>query len=263
MMLGHASASSLTSASTFSPTPGLPDVQASTPYTTTPVLASLQAFRNPFAPGMDVASLQAQPPARPALGLHQRSFDAFYRHFHGGHPFVLPQEQFLRLSKDGATKLDALTAAMRYIGSLYIDAGPARAQYLDEALRLCYLNTTPRDGFLVQALLLLIVGLDGSWQHEKSNQLLADCERLALEINLNTRQFASMHGRSNPVLEESWRRTWWDLYVCDGMIAGVHRLTNFFLFDVDADVGLPCEEHQYLSGVRSLRLHRLALPSLT
>jgi hypothetical protein len=33
------------------------------------------------------------------------------------------------------------------------------------------------------------------------------------------------------------------------MIAGVHRVTTFALFDISADVALPCEEHQYLSGV--------------
>jgi hypothetical protein len=33
------------------------------------------------------------------------------------------------------------------------------------------------------------------------------------------------------------------------MIAGVHRVTKFLLFDIQADVGLPCEEQQYLSGV--------------
>lgn len=138
---------------------------------------------------------------------------------------------------------------MRYVGSLYIDAGPARAMYLDEAVRLCYLPSTPKDGFLIQALLLLVVTLDGSCEQEKARGFLADCERIAIEIALNSRDFAVLHGQGNPILEESWRRTWWDLYVCDGMVAGVHRVTNFLLFDVAADVALPCEEHQYLTGV--------------
>ena len=138
---------------------------------------------------------------------------------------------------------------MRYIGSLFIDAGPARASYLDEALRLAYLPTTPRDGFLVQAMILLIVGLDGSCENDRARQLLLDAEQLAVEIGLNTRDFAAANGRLNPVLEESWRRTWWDLFVVDGMVAGVHRVTNFLLFDVPGEAALPCEEHQYQSGV--------------
>lgn len=52
-----------------------------------------------------------------------------------------------------------------------------------------------------------------------------------------------------PLLEESWRRTGWDLYIIDGMITGGRRESNFVLFDVAADVLLPCEEDEYLSGV--------------
>lgn len=183
--------------------------------------------------------------------LADRCFEAFYHFFHPGHPFVLPKEFFLRMVKDGsAPNLNVVMAAMRYIGCLYVDGGVALQNYRDEALRLCYLPSTPKDGFLIQALLILIIGLDGEANQPKARELLADCERLALEIDLNKREFAAMHGRGKPVLEESWRRTWWDLYVCDGMIAGVHRVTKFLLFPIHADVGLPCEEHEYHSGVR-------------
>lgn len=192
----------------------------------------------------------------PVTTLAERCFDAFYHYFHAAHPFVLPKEYFLRLLKEGNTPgLNVVMAAIRYIGSLFLDAGPAKATYLEEAIRQCYLPTTTKDGFLIQALLLIIIGLDGSCQQEKARELLADCERFAIEIDLNKRQFASLHGHGNPVVEESWRRTWWDLFVCDGMIAGVHRITNFLLFDIQNDVGLPCEEQQYLTGVRTSRAY--------
>jgi hypothetical protein len=191
---------------------------------------------------------QAMPPA-PTLA--EKCFDAFYHFFHYGHPFVLPKEFFIRMLKDGsAPNLNVVMAAMRYVGCMYVDGGVALQNYRDEALRLCYLPSTPKDGFLIQALLILIIGLDGEANQPKARELLADCERFALEIDLNKREFATMHGRGNPVLEESWRRTWWDLYVCDGMIAGVHRVTKFLLFPIHADVGLPCEEHEYRLGVR-------------
>ena len=255
MLLGHKPVSIAAPAVTaFNPTIVLPE-QSPVSYTPTPNLTPT-VYRNPFAQNMDSTALalttapsvpQTQPPV---ASLSERCFEAFYHHFHAGHPFVLPKPYFLRLLKEGATpSLEVVLAAMRYIGSLYLDCGPAKATYLDEAIRLCYLPSTAKDGYLIQALLLIIVGLDGSCQQEKARELLADCERFAIEIDLNKREFASMHGHGNPTLEESWRRTWWDLYVCDGMIAGVHRVTNFLLFDIQADVGLPCEEHQYLSGV--------------
>jgi hypothetical protein len=31
----------------------------------------------------------------------------------------------------------------------------------------------------------------------------------------------------------------------------VHRVTNFLLFDIPTDVGLPCDELQYRAGVSS------------
>jgi hypothetical protein len=244
--------------SSFSPSIALPGSQPATPYAPTPAYSHMQLYRNPFVNGVDHTNLVALP--QPAthqnkiVSLAERCFDSFYHHFYAGHPFVLPKEFLLKLVKDGHDNLDHLLAAIRYVGSLYVDAGPARAMYLDEAIRIAYLPTTPQDGFLIQTLLLIIIALDGSCEQEKARNYLADCERIAIEIALNTRQFATANGRGNPVLEESWRRTWWDLYVCDGMIAGVHRITNFLLFDVPADVALPCEEHQYLSGVSPLSL---------
>ncbi|KAH7159895.1 hypothetical protein B0J13DRAFT_433734 [Dactylonectria estremocensis] len=176
----------------------------------------------------------------------ERCVDSFYHHFHAAHPFVLPKEYLLRIAKEGT--IEPLMAAVRWLGSLYIEAGPTRDSFFEEAYRLIYEPARPKDAFLVQAMLLLIIGLDGSCQQEKAREILADVERIAVQIGLNTRPFASLNGRGNPVLEESWRRTWWDLYVVDAMIAGVHRTTNFLLFDVAAEVALPCEEYEYLSG---------------
>lgn len=177
----------------------------------------------------------------------ERCLQSFYHHFHAAHPFVLPKEYLLQVAKEGT--IEPLLAAMRWIGSFYIDAGPARVTFFDEARRLAYEPHRPKCGFLVQALLLLVIGLDGSAQQDKAREILADVEKMVIQIGLNTRLFATLHGRGMPVLEESWRRTWWDLYVVDAMIAGVHRATNFLLFDITSDVALPCEEHQYLSGV--------------
>jgi hypothetical protein len=236
----------------FVPALGFGDAQSDATHLGSP-LVSLQVLRNPFSAGVDASSFALASPlaaqAPPASSLEDRCFDAFYHYFHAGHPFVLPREYFLRFLKDATPNIEHLITAMRYMGSLYLNAGPARATFLEQAIRLCHLPSTPKDGFLIQALLMLVVGLDGSCEQARARELLSQCERLALEINLNTRQFASLHGGGNPMLEESWRRTWWELYVCDGMIAGVHQVTNFALFDIDADVGLPCEELQYATGV--------------
>jgi hypothetical protein len=183
--------------------------------------------------------------------LAQRCIDAFYHYFHAAHPFALPKNFLLPLTKD--MPLEPLLAAMRWTGSLYLEKVDAqtKSSLLDEAIRLVDSSPPVRDGFLVQALMILIVALDGNCRQEQARDLLGRAEQLALEIHLNTRNFAATYGRGLPVLEESWRRTWWDLFIIDGMIAGVHQVTNFYLYDVPTDVALPCEELQYLSGVSS------------
>ena len=243
-----------TSISTFNPAIVLQDASPDSPFAAQQASApNLQLYRNSFtADGNSVLQYGATPTANGGNRVHiqtipERCFDSFFHNFYACHPFVLPKDSLVRLIKDG--NVDHLAAAIRFIGSLYIDVGASRSGFLEEAVRLAYSPTCPRDGFLVQTQLLLTIGLDGSCQQEKARQLLADAERAAVDIALNTRQFATLHGGGNSVLEESWRRTWWELYVVDGMIAGVHRTTNFLLFDVPADVALPCEEHQYLSGV--------------
>lgn len=204
-------------------------------------------------PSVSSSYLDLSPPSisnstrGPLPSLAERCFDSFYQNFHASHPFVLPKDFIHELSGRGI--IDPLLAAMRWVGSLYIDVASARASLFDEALQRVYDPSNARDAFLIQAMMVLIVGLDGMCQQEKARGILGDVEKLAIDIALNTRPFAVFHGQGLPVLEESLRRTWWDLFVIDGMIAGVHRVTNFALFDHPTDVALPCEEHEYLSGV--------------
>ncbi|OAA66032.1 glucoamylase [Cordyceps fumosorosea ARSEF 2679] len=138
---------------------------------------------------------------------------------------------------------------MRWIGSLFLHLPQAvKEDYYSDAYRCICDPTTPRNGYLAQSMLLLVIGLDGTCSRDEAVRLLRRLEELAIEINLNHCSFATTHGKGLAVVEESWRRTWWELYVVDGMIAGVHRVTNFALYNAEADVRLPCEENEYLSG---------------
>lgn len=222
----------------------------------TPVLTPNQLptmFRGPDELGLAEFELDfSEPePVHRRTPLRDECIRAFYRFFHASHPFVLPEEFVLRFATQGST--EALVSVMRWVGSsyLYADRPSARVSLLEETFRLVYSPVTPRDGFLVQAMMLLVIGLDGAGQYTKGKDLLSDAKELAIEVGLNTRPFAVLYGQGVAVLEESWRRTWWELYILDGMFAGVHRVTEFTLFDLPADVALPCEESQYITGVGS------------
>jgi hypothetical protein len=192
------------------------------------------------------------------MDLRERCIEAFFYHFYPAHPFILPRPSFMALRKE--KPLDFLEAAIRYVGSFYVEQAPTIELGL-EAERLAYHTDVRNDGFKVQALLILAIGLDGYTYQEKALDILIEAQNLALELGMNKRDFASMNGNGSSVLEESWRRTWWELYVIDGMIAGVHQRSSFRLNEIYADVALPCEEKEYVAGVSPV-LH-LYSPILT
>lgn len=180
------------------------------------------------------------------LDLRERCIEAFYYHFYPAHPFTLPRSNHFALRKE--RPIDYLEAAMRYVGSFYVPQAPTVALGL-EAERSVYQAECPKDAFRVQAMLILAIGLDGYTYQEKALQILLDAQDLALELGMHNREFAFMNGGGSEVLQESLRRTWWELYITDGMIAGVHQKSNFRMKDILADVLLPCEEREYISGV--------------
>lgn len=213
-----------------------------------------------FATAEDQNALATQGPFN--HDTEDKLIEAFYYYFFASHPFVLPRQAFLSTTRDGNIPL--VVAAMRWIGSLYLQLGSSEQDRLYQKASACVQDiNTPRDGFLVQALLLIAIGLDGQGQQGKARGALLEAQNVALEIQLHTKLFAQTHKRTSPTLAESWRRTWWDLYVTDAMISGVHRVTDFVLFDVVSDVDIPCEEDEYSTEVRTVVSSSLFLQPLT
>jgi Fungal Zn(2)-Cys(6) binuclear cluster domain/Fungal specific transcription factor domain len=195
--------------------------------------------------GQELVSFEPKP-LPSGLDLRERCIESFFYHFYPAHPFILPRDAFFKLRKE--KPLDQLEAAMRYVGSFYVPQAPTVALGL-EAERTIYHADCPKDGFRIQAMLILAIGLDGYTYQEKALQILLDAQDLALEFGMNKREFAFVNGNGLEILEESWRRTWWELFIVDGMIAGVHQKSTFRMKDIPADVALPCEERDFASGV--------------
>lgn len=78
--------------------------------------------------------------------------------------------------------------------------------------------------------------------------------RLAVDLEMFRQAFAVEHGDEDPVLQESWRRTWWMLCIADVYYAGTLGTTKFVAVNIEATVDMPCEEWEYESGVRTLHL---------
>lgn len=95
----------------------------------------------------------------------------------------------------------------------------------------------------------MTIGLDGNRELDRAYQMLASASDLAIELGMHHEEFASWNNHGSVFLEESWRRTFWELYVVDGMIAGMHQSTPFRLYSVAASARLPSEEKRYELGV--------------
>jgi hypothetical protein len=147
--------------------------------------------------------------------------------FHRAHPFVLPRYYLLaRLSSD-PDSLKFLLPVLQYIGSLYapeVNSSDLR----NFALSQLDYPSLPPNGFTVLALLLTSIALHCEDDFDKARPILDRAIYMALEIRMNSRTFANME--RDPVLAESWRRTWWGLYCADSMFASIRR-ANTFLYD--------------------------------
>lgn len=175
----------------------------------------------------------------------------YYKHFHKCHPCVLPQHSLQQYyeSSPGQESLALLIAVMRFIGSLYAcpELTPQLQDKVIEGLQAAK-HVAP-DPFLAQSHLLYSIALYWSAEKVKAREELDAAIRIALNLGMNRRRFASEHGRGDAILQESFRRTWWQLYCIDAYYAAIKRLPTFPLCEVDSDTELPCEEDEYESGV--------------
>ncbi|KKK23012.1 hypothetical protein ARAM_007608 [Aspergillus rambellii] len=168
----------------------------------------------------------------------------YYQNFHPSHPLLLPKKSLC--SPLCQMIPPYIFAIMRYIGAHYYPEPAFKQTYRQQAYGVLS-EQTSRDPFKVQALLLLAI-IDHSHCHEESgHRLIQEAVNLALDIKMNRSWFAREHSHGYTVLEESWRRTYWELYVVDGLFAATREQNLFQLYHQRADVRLPCAEKMYHS----------------
>jgi hypothetical protein len=146
---------------------------------------------------------------------------------------------------------ELLYSVMLYVGSLFapsIPSGPLKstAEHKLVTARLQDLTVTPFD---IQAVMLYSIAAYGCDELDKLKELFNWVIRMALARGMNRSGFAAEHGRQDPILEESWRRTWWQIYITDAIIAGTTHTYPHRMSSVDVDVYLPCDERSYELGV--------------
>lgn len=178
----------------------------------------------------------------------------YYQHFHHLHPCILPRKHLDKMLEDtsGRSRLELLLSVMRSIGTLY---SPFSQRRQDKIVHRISSGIDPvQDAFSVQSLLLNSIALYWCGQEESSREEMDHAISIALAISMHSCTFATAHGLGNPILEESWRRTWWQLCIVDAYYAAMLHQTSPLMCRPDVTTELPCEETEYEAGV-SLQLY--------
>ena len=166
----------------------------------------------------------------------------YYEYFHGAHPILLPPNT---LGSPLFYQIPAhLRAVMRYIGAHYHRDPSARIS-CREVAHAVLSDESLQNGFKVQSMLLLAIITFADGDENRAHQLLQAAIQLALELGMNRAAFALEHSMGSSLLEESWRRTYWELYVVDAMLAAPRGPGAFSLYRVPSDLTLPCDETTY------------------
>lgn len=135
------------------------------------------------------------------------SVDSYYDNFHNLHPFLLPRRYMVKFLHDSNRKssLTPLIATMRFVGHIY--SAHKWDMELKNHLEACYSEASPTDPVMVQSKLLYSIAL---FWHDYKAEAAAQIEaatRIAIELGMFRREYATEHGGGDPVLEECWRRT--------------------------------------------------------
>ncbi|KAL5339643.1 hypothetical protein BJX70DRAFT_363530 [Aspergillus crustosus] len=181
--------------------------------------------------------------------LSEQFFNQYYACFHAAHPCVLPLWDLKRrLARDGRP-LQTLVSVVQYIGAVYSKSVLAPSMKLEAEQAVSSIGTTGKiTGFDVQAILLLSIAIYWQNEPEKALGLVDRAIAMALNLGMQKQEFAYANGNSDPMLEESWRRTWWQIYMTDAHIAGSTTTFPLRTHGVEVSVDLPCEETDYESG---------------
>jgi hypothetical protein len=194
-------------------------------------------------------------------GSSLKMLELYYKFFHNAHPFTLPRQYLIKRLHTDNDSLQHLLPVMRYIGSLIAPTTAPSESFRLLARDILPARSLPLNGFSVQSLLLLAIVEHCTNRFDEARYILNEAILLALKLDMQSQSFATVHGEGCSVLEESWRRTWWTLYVTDGIFAGIRHCLTFSLWNVKTDVDLPCEEDGYCCGVRA-RIHPLEIAVL-
>ncbi|KAJ5638209.1 hypothetical protein N7490_008088 [Penicillium lividum] len=206
-----------------------------------------------LSPGMNNTSVTMVPPVSRSLTgpLTPESvssiagdgylLDIYYTYFHSAHP-ILPPLRFLFR----AAFPPFLEQVMKFIASHFTPAASSET-YRPNVVTGVHEQESSVEK--VQALLLLAIVLHSRNERGEAGVCLATAVDVAFDLGMHQATFSELASNGDPIRAECLRRTWWELFVIEGLLTalGVQQVYRTNL--VPPVVPLPCEERIYQDGL--------------
>ncbi|KAL4949133.1 hypothetical protein BDW69DRAFT_188602 [Aspergillus filifer] len=162
----------------------------------------------------------------------------YYLHFHQAHPFLPPMEVLLQCNPPSY-----LLDAIQYTSLHYLRSNLFHDSTDDLLVAVQAADATVEKA---QALLLLAIVQHGEQQPHQAQSCLGQALECALEIGLHRRETSDTLSEDAPLRAESLRRTWWEIFVVDVLLAAV-QVDGYLQFKMveTPQVPLPCFPEEY------------------
>ncbi|KAH9880026.1 hypothetical protein J1614_002051 [Plenodomus biglobosus] len=177
-----------------------------------------------------------------------RLLELFFENFWPSFPCILPYLFLQARRMNNNHGMHALLPVLYWIGSIYAPWTPSEP-YFEAAIAATRTATLAHTPFNVQALMFYAIALYHCDVKPEGREKLDAAVGMALRLRMNERWFARAYGETNPVLEESWRRTYYLLKIADQHFSIISNMPMYTLLSVPSDVDLPCDDEHFESGV--------------
>lgn len=184
---------------------------------------------------------------------HSHLTKIFYECFHPAHPFLPPLDLWL-----AASPSQYLVNIVEFIGLHHVSPHPIPGSISE-------LQSATNDAELsveqAQAYLLLSILLHARGVPEGAKEYISLAIGCSLRLGMHCHEAADAVEMQDPVRAESMKRTWWEIFVIDTLLAAV-QIRGTLQFNMETPgMPLPCDDKVYLEGHSAVS--SISAPGLT
>ena len=209
-----------------------------------PLVNTLQSLDSYNLPSLQMQSTAPAAPYVWSLNSVDRArlIALFYTNFYPAHPFLLPSPFYD--SQQYPYYLDLMVC---FVGHHYTTP-LADADAFRSAIHVAMSGIDEQTPHRVQALVLYAIILHSCQQPKEAVSCITRAANIALQLGMNEPSFARRTASESALVEESLRRTWWELYTVDVYISAIHRSPTFATARANIFPLLPCAQSVYEEG---------------